>query len=346
MTPKLQPQNMLNNLILMDSRKNFSSHQIANISLRLIGTKIKMGSPLYCAFDTAAQKFIVKKYHSLEEAIIEDVKVVGKHEDQHKITKAQIILRINRNPTIGDKFSSRHGQKGVMSVLWPQEDMPFTEDGVTPDVIINPHAFPSRMTIGMLMESLASKSGALHGFFPDATPFKFDEKHRALDYFGEQLAKAGFNYYGNETLYSGTLGVEFKADIFIGIVYYQRLRHMVNDKFQVRSAGPVHRLTRQPVKGRKRGGGIRFGEMERDGLLSYGASFLLRDRLYHCSDEDSVILRFVINDLLCRLWFVQNVVECWEHIDVKQECIKIINVDCVRVVNIWRKLEYPMYSSI
>jgi DNA-directed RNA polymerase I subunit RPA2 len=139
----------------------------------------------------------------------------------------------------------------------------------------------------MLLESVAAKSGALHGFFPDATPFQFDESNRAVDHFGEHLKKAGYSYYGNETMYSGTLGTEFKADIFLGVVYYQRLRHMVLDKFQARSTGKTNSQTHQPLKGRKKGGGIRFGEMERDGLLSYGASFLIRDRLFQCSDEDS-----------------------------------------------------------
>ena len=113
---------------------------------------------------------------------------------------------------------------------------------------------------------------------------RFSENDTAADYFGEQLRKAGYNYYGSEPLYSGITGVEMKADIYIGVVYYQRLRHMVNDKFQVRTTGPVHNLTHQPIKGRKRAGGIRFGEMERDSLLAHGVSFLLQDRLMNCSD--------------------------------------------------------------
>lgn len=133
------------------------------------------------------------------------------------IQRVSIKLRLNRNPVIGDKFASRHGQKGVMSQLWPQENMPFSESGMSPDVIINPHAFPSRMTIAMLVESMASKSGALHGIFQDATPFRFDEKHTAVDYFGQQLLAAGYNYYGNEPMYSGILGCELRADIYIGV---------------------------------------------------------------------------------------------------------------------------------
>lgn len=131
---------------------------------------------------------------------------------------------------------------------------------------------------------MAAKAGALHGEFIDSTPFQFHETNRAVDVFGEMLKKAGYDYYGNERLYSGILGEELRADIFFGVVYYQRLRHMVGDKFQVRSTGPVNRLTHQPIKGRKVGGGIRFGEMERDSLLAHGATYLLHDRLTKCSD--------------------------------------------------------------
>lgn len=197
-----------------------------------------------------------------------------------------------------------------------------------PDVIINPHAFPSRMTIGMFVESLAGKAGALHGLAQDATPFtwastlcvllaiyetdsrlrtRYREESTPSAHFGRQLLAAGYNYHGNEPMYSGITGEEFAADIYLGVVYYQRLRHMVGDKWQVRTTGRVDQLTRQPVKvcpafyrilrsrlltrhlaaipqGRKRGGGIRFGEMERDALLAHGTSYLLQDRLMNCSD--------------------------------------------------------------
>ncbi|KAJ3080886.1 DNA-directed RNA polymerase I subunit rpa2, partial [Rhizoclosmatium hyalinum] len=173
---------------------------------------------------------------------------------------------------------------GVISQKWPTVDMPFSESGMVPDVIINPHAFPSRMTIGMFVESIAAKSGALHGHAQDATPFQFNEDNSAADFFGKELVKAGFNYHGNEPMYSGITGQEFKADIYLGVVFYQRLRHMVSDKYQVRTTGPIHNLTHQPIKGRKRFGGIRLGEMERDSLLAHGVSFILQDRLMNCSD--------------------------------------------------------------
>lgn len=223
-------------------------------------------------------------YKDQESCFVEEVRLIGNETGKEPLQTISIKLRVPRSPVIGDKFSSRHGQKGVCSQLWPAEDLPFSESGIQPDVIINPHAFPSRMTIGMFVESLAGKAGALHGLAQDSTPFKFWEDNPAGDYFGHQLMKAGFNYHGNEPMYSGITGEELMADIFIGVVYYQRLRHMVGDKFQVRTAGLVDPLTGQPVHGRKRGGGIRVGEMERDALLAHGASFLLQDRLINCSD--------------------------------------------------------------
>ncbi len=212
------------------------------------------------------------------------MRIIGNENGTEPVQTISIKLRVPRTPVIGDKFSSRHGQKGVLSQKWPATDMPFSESGIQPDVIINPHAFPSRMTIGMFVESLAGKAGALHGLAQDSTPFQFDEENTAADYFGHQLMKAGFNYHGNEPMYSGITGEELGADIYVGVVYYQRLRHMVNDKYQVRTTGPVVPTTGQPIKGRKRGGGIRVGEMERDALLAHGTAFLLQDRLLNCSD--------------------------------------------------------------
>lgn len=220
-------------------------------------------------------------------------------------------MLLQRNPTVGDKFASRAGQKGILSQKWPSEDLPFTESGLIPDIVFNPHGFPSRMTIAMMIENMAGKSAALHGFVHDATPFRFDEKNTAIDHFGRLLqgihvvnslyitaimnhflssSAGGYNYYGTERVYSGVDGRELSADIFFGVVHYQRLRHMVSDKWQCRSTGAIDNVTHQPVKGRKRGGGVRFGEMERDALIAHGASFLLQDRLLHCSDKISVNL--------------------------------------------------------
>ncbi|EEC67242.1 hypothetical protein OsI_34174 [Oryza sativa Indica Group] len=227
------------------------------------------------------------KLKGSEPAAIDYVAVNGTN-FKDRLQKANIRLRRVRNPIIGDKFSSRHGQKGVCSQLWPDIDMPFSANtGMRPDLIINPHAFPSRMTIAMLLESIAAKAGSLKGKFIDATPFASSVKERSnsiVDELGPMLASYGFNYHGTEILYSGVFGTEMKCEIFLGPVYYQRLRHMVSDKFQVRTTGRIDQITRQPIGGRKYGGGIRFGEMERDALLAHGASYLLHDRLHSCSD--------------------------------------------------------------
>jgi DNA-directed RNA polymerase I subunit RPA2 len=262
-----------------------------------VGVKLTNGDPFYCWVDEVKGQVKVEKYKGMEDAYVDAVGILGNDQGTSPMQKVSIKLRIPRPPIIGDKFSSRHGQKGVCSQKYPQTDMPFSETGIVPDVIINPHAFPSRMTIGMFVESLAGKTGALLGAAQDATPFLLGEgstrgvpETSALEFFGEELVKLGYNYYGNESMYSGITGEEFKADIYIGLVYYQRLRHMVADKYQVRTTGPVHNLTQQPVKGRKRAGGIRFGEMERDSLLAHGVSFLLQDRLMNCSDYSQVCL--------------------------------------------------------
>ena len=252
--------------------------------LPFVGSYLAKGSPMYACWNEATGRTMIKRYKGEEAAYVDTVRVIGSDAGDTECQRVQIMFRIPRAPVIGDKFSSRHGQKGVCSQKWPAVDMPFSESGMQPDVIINPHAFPSRMTIGMLIESMAGKAGAMHGLAQDATPWSFNEQDTPVDYFGEQLRAAGYNYMGNEPMYSGISGKELRADIYLGVVYYQRLRHMVNDKFQVRTTGPVHALTRQPVKGRKRAGGIRFGEMERDALLAHGTSFLLQDRLLNCSD--------------------------------------------------------------
>ncbi|KAH9939259.1 beta and beta-prime subunits of DNA dependent RNA-polymerase [Epithele typhae] len=252
--------------------------------LPAVGVRLNPGDPIAAYVDDTTGRTRFAKYKGDEVAYVQTVRLIGSDAGDQELQKIQVTLRITRAPVIGDKFSSRHGQKGVCSQKWPAVDMPFTESGMQPDVIINPHAFPSRMTIGMLVESMAGKAGAMHGLAQDATPFQFTEEDTAIEYFGDQLLAAGYNYYGNEPMYSGITGQEFAADIYIGVVYYQRLRHMVLDKFQVRTTGPIDPVTRQPVKGRKRAGGIRFGEMERDALIAHGTAFLLQDRLMNCSD--------------------------------------------------------------
>uniref|UniRef100_A0AAA9TWZ4 DNA-directed RNA polymerase n=2 Tax=Bos TaxID=9903 RepID=A0AAA9TWZ4_BOVIN len=259
--------------------------KLDNDGLPFIGAQLKYGDPYYSYLNLNTGEGFVMYYKSKENCIVDNIKVCSNDTGTGKFKCVCITMRVPRNPTIGDKFASRHGQKGILSRLWPVEDMPFTESGMVPDILFNPHGFPSRMTIGMLIESMAGKSAALHGLCHDATPFIFSEENSALEYFGEMLKAAGYNYYGTERLYSGISGLELEADIFIGVVYYQRLRHMVSDKFQVRTTGARDKVTNQPIGGRNVQGGIRFGEMERDALLAHGTSFLLHDRLFNCSDR-------------------------------------------------------------
>ena len=192
----------------------------------------------------------------------------------------KIILRQTRRPELGDKFSSRHGQKGVCGMIIPQEDMPFNEQGWCPDLIMNPHGFPSRMTVGKLIELIGSKSAALDGKLKYGTAFAGDSPEDL----GNILIANGFSYSGKDILYSGITGEPLNCFVFSGPIFYQRLRHMVVDKMHARSKGPKTPLTRQPMEGRSKEGGLRLGEMERDCLVGYGASCLLLERLMLSSD--------------------------------------------------------------
>ena len=196
----------------------------------------------------------------------------------------KILLESVRYPEIGDKFSSRHGQKGVCGLIVPQEDMPFTDEGLCPDIIMNPHGFPSRMTVGKLIEVISGKTGALNGRYRYSTAFGGDK----VEDISADLIANGFNYAGKDILTSGITGEPLEAYIYTGVVYYQRLKHMVLDKMHARSRGPRVVLTRQPTEGRSRDGGLRLGEMERDCLISYGTCMLLRERLMTSSDEFDV----------------------------------------------------------
>jgi DNA-directed RNA polymerase II subunit RPB2 len=188
---------------------------------------------------------------------------------------AKVRVREQRSPAIGDKMASRSGQKGTIGLIVLEEDMPFTAEGIRPDLIINPHAIPSRMTIGQLIECLLGKACSLYGFSGDCTAFA--TKGANYDNYGKLLTKMGFSNTGNELLCSGMTGEQLEADVYIGPTYYMRLKHMVKDKVNSRSTGPRTLMSRQPVQGRANDGGLRIGEMERDGILAHGASAFLNE---------------------------------------------------------------------
>jgi intein/homing endonuclease len=249
---------------------------------------------------------IISKVTPIKENRNDHTKVI-KYEDQSKLHKtteecyidknyidrngegynfAKVRIRTVRKPVIGDKFSSRHGQKGTVGNIIPECDMPFTANGVRPDIIINPHAIPSRMTIGQLKETVLGKVLVELGLFGDGTSFgEFDIKDIC-----KELIKLGYESNGDELMYNGLTGEQHECSMFIGPVFYQRLKHMVNDKAHSRSIGPMVNLTRQPAEGRSRDGGLRFGEMEKDAMVSHGAARFTRGRMYDASDKYSAFV--------------------------------------------------------
>lgn len=224
-----------------------------------------------------------KTFRTTEETYI-DKNFTGRNGDGYNFAKVRV--RILRKPTYGDKFSSRHGQKGTCGNIIPECDMPFTKDGLRPDIIINPHAIPSRMTIAQLKETLLGKILLELGMFGDGTSFGNLDVKTII----QELQKLGYESYGNEIMYNGLTGEQLETSIFIGPVFYQRLKHMVSDKQHSRSIGPMVNLTRQPAEGRSRDGGFRIGEMERDVMLAHGMSKFCRERLYDVSDKYSVFV--------------------------------------------------------
>ena len=237
------------------------------------------------------------------ESGIIDMVLVTENEEGNKFV--QVRLREQRIPEFGDKFASRQGQKGVIGLIVPQEDMPVTSSGITPDLIFSPHSIPTRMTLGHLIELVGGKVGSLAGKFIDGTTFDSVPE----DALRKELLELGFREDGTEVMYNGVTGDRYKAKIYVGNIYYLKLKYMVKNKLQSRASGKVQLLTRQPIEGRAKGGGIRLGEMEKDCLVAHGASLLLKERF----DSDKTILYVCEN---C------GMVAMYDHFKSRKACSK------------------------
>ena len=265
--------------------------------LTLPNTTIEKGKAIFCNV-TAGKKYphIIKNKKS---SGVVDSTILFQNASGGQTAKTRI--REQRIPEIGDKFSSRHGQKGTIGMMYSQEDLPWTAEGIVPDLIVNPHAIPSRMTIGHVFECVSSKVASLLGIRVDATAFS----HKPVDEICRMLKKAGYSEDGKEVMYHPHTGKRLKGRVFIGPTFYQRLKHMVGDKIHARSKGKIVGLTRQPVDGRANGGGLRWGEMERDCGVAHGASAVLNERMMISSDaydapicSNCGLIGTVISDIL------------------------------------------------
>lgn len=270
--------------------QNAKHHALGADGLAQVGSKLEQGDvfvalakPTETAAGTNARHVDKPQSYKLPDHSYMD-KVCLAENETSGATVIKFLLRQTRRPELGDKFSSRHGQKGVVGLISPQEDMPFNDQGITPDIIMNPHGFPSRMTVGKMMELLSGKAGVLNGTLEYGTAFGGS---KVVD-MADMLLRKGFSYSGKDYLTSGITGEALQFFVFFGPIYYQKLKHMVQDKMHSRSRGPRAILTRQPTEGRARQGGLRLGEMERDCLIAYGASQLLLERLMISSDAHDV----------------------------------------------------------
>eukprot|EP01062_Namystynia_karyoxenos_P073503 TRINITY_DN70303_c0_g1_i1.p1 TRINITY_DN70303_c0_g1~~TRINITY_DN70303_c0_g1_i1.p1 ORF type:complete len:1239 (+),score=467.87 TRINITY_DN70303_c0_g1_i1:83-3718(+) len=266
------------------------SDGLAMPGARISGGDIIIGkkSPLPRVADNQAGNVVEARYQwkdssgkcrISEGGVVEGVLVTTNKEGNRFV---KVKVRSVRIPQVGDKFCSRHGQKGTLGITFRQEDMPFTDEGITPDIVMNPHAIPSRMTIGHLFETLLGKVACCQGTEGDATPFVDGFNVNEMS---KKLHECGYQKRGNEQLYCGFEGTPFDCRVFFGPTYYQRLKHMVEDKIHSRARGPSQKLARQPSEGRAKDGGLRFGEMERDCMIAHGASAWLKERLFHVSDH-------------------------------------------------------------
>jgi DNA-directed RNA polymerase II subunit RPB2 len=267
-----------------------NEHGFVDLETEINGDDVIIGKVSPMTIETGKKREVVFKDNSTslnlkpgQTGKIDDV-VMTRNTDGYKIYKVK--FRELRTPVVGDKVSSRSGQKGTIGMVYNQEDMPVSEDGVVPDMIINSHALPSRMTIGQLIETLLGDYTVKTGdtTLGDASAFE----SLSVSDIEKQLHSHGYDPVGNKTMINGQTGEEMECQMFMGPTYYQRLKHMVNDKIHARARGPVQNLTRQPVEGRSRSGGGRLGEMERDVFLSHGATHFLRERMYDCSDPFSI----------------------------------------------------------